>query len=364
MEMFRLRIRMRDVEPPVVRVIDVPEVATLAELHLLLQAAFGWTDVHVHQFTVAGVVYAAPDPDWDLPVEDEARATLRSMPSTFEYLYDLGDCWDHEIAFVGPANELPGCVDGTGGRPPEDCGGPHGYARLLQVLADPQHESHADLKDWAGDLPTFDRAATDVYVRQTAGEVPESVRILLDVVRDGVTLTPAGRLPRSAVRAVQAHRPGWSADGRPATFEEHLHALFVLHGILRKVGLLRLFRGVLTPTKAAGDDAEIIRRLRAWFDDEFRDYLSAIVLGVLSVSGPLATRDMVDRVGALMGDGWLDQDGVGADYRHEIGLLRGELEALDLVSTDATTWEAGPSARTLLPRATRLAHIWSKEPAW
>lgn len=362
---MRLRATLRDVDPSVVRVIDVPEVATLAELHLLLQAAFGWTDVHVHQFTAGGVVHAAPDPDWDQPVVDEATSRLRDMPSTFEYLYDLGDCWDHDIEVVGPGNEVPGCVDGTGGRPPEDCGGTPGYARLLQVLADPSHPDHADLKDWAGELPTFDLQESDLYVRQTVGEVPESVRILLDVLKDGVTLTPAGRLPRVVVRSVQAQRPDWSVDGRPATREEHLHALFVLHGILRKVGLLRLSRGVLTATRATGDDAEIIRRLRGWFDDdEFRDYLGAITVGVLSAAGPLTPEEVVDLVGGLMGDGWIDQDGLGVDYGREIVLLVGQLTALDLVAGDWRIWRAGPSARTLLPRATRLAHIWAREPAW
>ena len=51
MRTTRLRITMRDVEPAVVRVIDVPTASTLAELHELFQAALGWTDSHLHQFT-------------------------------------------------------------------------------------------------------------------------------------------------------------------------------------------------------------------------------------------------------------------------------------------------------------------------
>jgi hypothetical protein len=43
----RLQVVMRDVEPEVARVIDVP-AATLPELHDLLQAALGWTDSHLH----------------------------------------------------------------------------------------------------------------------------------------------------------------------------------------------------------------------------------------------------------------------------------------------------------------------------
>jgi hypothetical protein len=36
-----------------------------------------------------------------------------------------------------------------------------------------------------------------------------------------------------------------------------------LHDLLRGVRLLRLHRGVLTPTRAAADDLEVVRRLRS-----------------------------------------------------------------------------------------------------
>lgn len=35
------------------------------------------------------------------------------------------------------------------------------------MLADPGHEEHARLREWAGELPSFDRATTDLLVRQT-----------------------------------------------------------------------------------------------------------------------------------------------------------------------------------------------------
>ena len=62
---------MRDVEPAVVRVVDVPAASSLAELHELFQAALGWTDSHLHQFMADGVRYGVPDRDWaDLEVQD------------------------------------------------------------------------------------------------------------------------------------------------------------------------------------------------------------------------------------------------------------------------------------------------------
>jgi len=35
--------------------------------------------------------------------------------------------------------------------PPEDCGGPFGYAELLEAITDPKHERHAELTEWVGD---------------------------------------------------------------------------------------------------------------------------------------------------------------------------------------------------------------------
>ena len=39
-----LRIRLDDVEPPVVRRVEVPLTIRLDRLHLVLQAAMGWTN--------------------------------------------------------------------------------------------------------------------------------------------------------------------------------------------------------------------------------------------------------------------------------------------------------------------------------
>ncbi len=41
------------------------------------------------------------------------------------------------------------CTGGARACPPEDCGGPHGYAHMLEVLANPSDEEHADMKLWA-----------------------------------------------------------------------------------------------------------------------------------------------------------------------------------------------------------------------
>jgi len=82
----------------------------------------------------------------------------------FQYIYDLGDNWEHEILFKkivepDPNQKYPLCLEGQRACPPDDCGGVPGFEQLLEVLADPTHEEHHDLREWAGDFDPekFDR---------------------------------------------------------------------------------------------------------------------------------------------------------------------------------------------------------------
>jgi hypothetical protein len=50
-----------------------------------------------------------------------------------------------------PIRLKPGvCVGGANACPPEDCGGPGGYALLLEVLADATHDDHEHMVAWVG----------------------------------------------------------------------------------------------------------------------------------------------------------------------------------------------------------------------
>ena len=192
---------MREVEPAVVRVLDVPAAVRLPELHDLLQAALGWTDSHLHQFVADGISYGTPDLDGPEDERDESVVPLRALPQRFSYLYDFGDGWEHEVVVVGPGGEQPGVVAGEGACPPEDVGGPYGYAEFREAMADLDHPEHGQMRTWTGSWKdSFDLDATDLLVKQSAGEVPASVRLVLELIRDGVTLTPGGRLPRAFVR--------------------------------------------------------------------------------------------------------------------------------------------------------------------
>jgi len=174
---LRLRVTLLDVEPLVWRELLVPADFTFAQLHRILQAAMGWEDCHLHEFDVGGVCVGMPSPEdrffpRNRPLRDERKTCVGDMLEgrrKFRYWYDFGDDWWHEIV-IGKAAEADGdgprLLAGEGACPPEDCGGPYGYAELLRALADPKHPEHRELREWAGDFDPqrfdFDRAAKAV----------------------------------------------------------------------------------------------------------------------------------------------------------------------------------------------------------
>jgi len=217
------------------------------------------------------------------------------------------------------------------------------------------------MREWTGDrLKPFDQEATSKRVRDAVGAVPESVRILLDLLADGVKLTPGGRLPRRVVRAVQEQRPDWNPMGRPASIEEDLLPLAVLHDLLRHVRLVRLANGVLRPTKAAADERETVRRLRSWFEPGlFSTMVSERSVALVAARGPLQVADIASEVHPLLGRGW-SRGGkpiTTRDVQDELYNLAHQLQALDLIARTRSEWSPGPSARALLPGANLLADL-------
>jgi hypothetical protein len=90
-----------------------------------------------------------------------------ATPSAFEYEYDFGDSWYHEILFedLVPAEtgkNYPRCTEGERACPPEDVGGIRGYREFLEAMTDHQHKRHKELREWIGgdfDPVNFDPAA-------------------------------------------------------------------------------------------------------------------------------------------------------------------------------------------------------------
>jgi hypothetical protein len=155
---LRLRIMLEEVHPPVWRRLLVPGSVRLDRLHRMFQAVMGWEDRHLHSFQVGGTLFGMQFDDYPDDELDETSVTVASAVGEqrrFAYEYDFGDSWRHEVV-VEEVWRLPVglkfavCVDGQGACPPEDCGGTPGYAELLDVLGDPEHEDHAHFVSWVG----------------------------------------------------------------------------------------------------------------------------------------------------------------------------------------------------------------------
>jgi len=176
MEILQLKVTLKNCRPPIWRRILVPLDIRLPRLHRILQIAMGWTDSHLHAFTIHGEQFGVPDEDFPDTVRNERNVRLDKLVGvggTFVYEYDFGDGWEHVIKVekilpAMPGVRIPLCLAGKRACPPEDCGGAWGYENLLAVLRDPAHEEHNDMLDWLGgefDPEAFDIDVTNVELR-------------------------------------------------------------------------------------------------------------------------------------------------------------------------------------------------------
>jgi Plasmid pRiA4b ORF-3-like protein len=164
-----LRIKLDDVEPAVVRRVEVPLTIRLDRLHLVLQAAMGWTNSHLYEIRARDVGWGRPDADFgDAPL-DASKARLSDVledvgARSLKYLYDFGDGWEHSVRIERITDAVPGIayprlIEAAGRCPPEDVGGPAGYREFLDAIADPSHHEHAEKLQWIGGH--FDPANAD-----------------------------------------------------------------------------------------------------------------------------------------------------------------------------------------------------------
>ena len=180
--LYQFKITLLESKPPIWRRIQVKD-STLDKFHERIQTAMGWTNSHLHQFEIDEERYGDPE------LLDDGFEDFECVDSTitkisdiipkdgnrfhFLYKYDFGDGWGHEVLFEGylraeKGSRYPLCVEGEMNCPPEDVGGVWGYYEFLEALADPKHEQHDDLVEWAGDFDPeeFDAEKTTKVMRR------------------------------------------------------------------------------------------------------------------------------------------------------------------------------------------------------
>jgi len=171
----------------------IQKSASFADLHLAIQDAFGWQNYHLFEFRHPGhsKQVIAGRPDEDAPHTPDARRVrvcdrvanpLLYGATWYEYEYDFGDGWVHDVK-VRDEISLPDTfkrrmLDGERAAPPEDCGGEGGYERIVSVVEtgkDPWNELET-IKEWLGNWHpgTFDLDALRKQFDRGRGEKKQS----------------------------------------------------------------------------------------------------------------------------------------------------------------------------------------------
>jgi hypothetical protein len=119
-----------------------------------------WQDYHLYQFEIGRTRYEDPNlDDRDPSVPDPRGFTLDQLAlvqgSRFQYTYDFGDDWLHNLTVEGvvplPRDFLlPVCLGGARACPPEDCGGVGGYEELVAAVRLPQSAAAREFREWLG----------------------------------------------------------------------------------------------------------------------------------------------------------------------------------------------------------------------
>lgn len=138
---YQLRVVLNGISPLIWRRLVVSAGTTIAELHAVLQTAFGWSGEHLHRFVIHGREYgisSAGGPGF----RDDARQVrlgelgLR-LGERFSYEYNYCAVWEvhlrvEEILPSQPGPAYPRCVGGRRAGPPEDWGGPWEFVERTQ----------------------------------------------------------------------------------------------------------------------------------------------------------------------------------------------------------------------------------------
>ena len=164
---LQIRISLVGITPPIWRTIQVPMTYTFWDLHVAIQDCMGWSDYHLHEFTVLDLRtnslknIGIPDEEfaeshpvtegWEIPLID----FLHEDSPVARYEYDFGDSWVHviqvEAELKGDSKKkYPLCLGGERNCPPEDCGGTMGYEEFLGAISDKKHPEHKSMLEWAG----------------------------------------------------------------------------------------------------------------------------------------------------------------------------------------------------------------------
>jgi hypothetical protein len=182
-----LRIEIEYIEPAIWRRVAVRTSMNLKALHKIIQAAMGWLDYHLREFTAGARKYGIPipnDPDWNKRISNAASTKLSALLTTgiteFGYMYDFGDDWEHRIIVeaIKPAEigeSYPRFLGGERPCPPEDCGGPPGLFQFMEDIASKRAKKAKEALEWYGgpyDPDDIDERQINITLGRIANSLP------------------------------------------------------------------------------------------------------------------------------------------------------------------------------------------------
>ena len=184
---YQLRVVLAGISPMVWRRLLVPAETSIAGLHAIMQTAFGWSDEHLHRFTIHAVEYGLWRPGSAGFSRDARQVRLsefglrRGERFTYEYNFFAG--WRHDIRVEeilprSPRRRYPACTGGARQAPPEHFGSPEEFLALRQrwpsaLIAIRMGEILADLLDADEDAPAG----------EAIGDQRDELARLLDLAR-------------------------------------------------------------------------------------------------------------------------------------------------------------------------------------
>jgi len=168
---IKLKIALQDLPHKCERTLLIPHNVNMLQVHFLIQESMGWLNAHFFEFSdkkgKSEIRVGIPD-DFDIdfgdmPKIDATKGKLKNIfiekneSKPFWYWYDFGDDWWHRITFLKVTKKdlkvyegVPICIKALGKCPPEDVGGPWGYADFLETIKNKRHPEYSEMRTWYG----------------------------------------------------------------------------------------------------------------------------------------------------------------------------------------------------------------------
>jgi len=141
MDVYRLRVVIAGISPLIWRRLEAAADTTVAGLHAIAQAVFGWNGEHLHRFIIGGAEYGISYAGGPGFRDDARQVRLADLGlrkgERFVFEYNFSAAWRvdlrvEQITRSQPGRAYPRCTGGRRAGPPEDWNGPWAFLEQTQ----------------------------------------------------------------------------------------------------------------------------------------------------------------------------------------------------------------------------------------